>query len=274
MASRFARRQASGFLGPLLSSSLPRLCTRNGVSGNTRTSPILTQFVDSNSVKSPPSSPIQKLSFPDSFTYRFCAKFSSHLPTLPRRNPSSIHQKFLLKPKRSDLSGLSLLTNNQRAVFSSSSEQAELPSGGGGKTLSGDETKRVEIYEPRFDRSESAQANETRDAICIRMAICCCLVALVLITWLHYPLRILYVIPAVVAKQGNFVAPTKVAPPTFDDCINKLKMLGWEEDEPLYRVALAILCDPNDLYREAWMKIDPEHLQNWVEMIGKKLGFM
>ncbi|CAH9098633.1 unnamed protein product [Cuscuta epithymum] len=84
----------------------------------------------------------------------------------------------------------------------------------------------------------------------------------------------LNVIRLVASKHGKPEAPSKPEPPTFDDCMNKLKMLGWEEDDPFYGVALAIFCDPNDLYREAWMKIDANLLPNWVKMIGKKLGFM
>ncbi|CAH9128021.1 unnamed protein product [Cuscuta epithymum] len=84
----------------------------------------------------------------------------------------------------------------------------------------------------------------------------------------------LNVIRLVASKHVKPEAPLKPEPPTFDDCMNKLKMLGWEEDDPLYGVALAIFCDPNDLYREAWMKIGAELLPNWVKMIGKKLGFM
>ncbi|GJZ98283.1 hypothetical protein Tco_0670736 [Tanacetum coccineum] len=38
--------------------------------------------------------------------------------------------------------------------------------------------------------------------------------------------------------------------PTLEDCQNKLKVLGWLEDDPLYDVALAIFCEPSDRYRE------------------------
>ncbi|GKD86348.1 hypothetical protein Tco_1357502 [Tanacetum coccineum] len=44
--------------------------------------------------------------------------------------------------------------------------------------------------------------------------------------------------------------PPKSKPPTLEDCQNKFKTIGWAEDDPVYEVALAILCDPNDLYRE------------------------
>ncbi|CAH9112901.1 unnamed protein product, partial [Cuscuta epithymum] len=43
---------------------------------------------------------------------------------------------------------------------------------------------------------------------------------------------ILSAIRIVAAKQAKPESPPKVAPPTFDDCINKLKTLGWEGDDP------------------------------------------
>ncbi|PWA75043.1 hypothetical protein CTI12_AA246390 [Artemisia annua] len=42
------------------------------------------------------------------------------------------------------------------------------------------------------------------------------------------------------------------------DCQNKLKTIGWAEDDPLYEVALAIFCEPNDRYREGWMQLKAE----------------
>nr|XP_043615632.1 L10-interacting MYB domain-containing protein-like [Erigeron canadensis] len=44
--------------------------------------------------------------------------------------------------------------------------------------------------------------------------------------------------------------------PTFDDCLKKLNEIGWEDTDPLYDVALAIFCEPNDHYRQAWMKMN------------------
>ncbi|CAH9072004.1 unnamed protein product [Cuscuta epithymum] len=152
MASSFAKRKTTRFLGPLLSSSLPHLCTRNGVPGSTRISPLLTQFVDSDSVKSPPFPPIENLNFRDSFTNRFGPKFSSS---------PNIYQIFLLKPKRSDLSDLFLSTNGQRVVFSSSSGQSRCSSG---KCQTGDESKSPEICGTTFDRDESELA-ETREVV-------------------------------------------------------------------------------------------------------------
>ncbi|GKD56804.1 hypothetical protein Tco_1290191 [Tanacetum coccineum] len=44
--------------------------------------------------------------------------------------------------------------------------------------------------------------------------------------------------------------PSKPETPTLEDCQNKLKVLGWLEDDPLYDVALAIFCEPSYRYRE------------------------
>ncbi|GKB54317.1 hypothetical protein Tco_0905070 [Tanacetum coccineum] len=62
--------------------------------------------------------------------------------------------------------------------------------------------------------------------------------------------------------------------PTLEDCQSKLKVLGWLEDHPLYNVALAIFCDPNDRYKEGWMQLKRERCISWVKMIGCSKGFM
>lgn len=49
--------------------------------------------------------------------------------------------------------------------------------------------------------------------------------------------------------------PRKPEPPTLEDCQNKLKNIGWAEDDPLYEVELAIFCEPNDCYWEGWMQL-------------------
>lgn len=68
--------------------------------------------------------------------------------------------------------------------------------------------------------------------------------------------------------------PPKPEPPTLEDCQNKLKTIGWAEDDPLYEVALAIFCEPNDRYREGWMQLKAERCVGWVKMIGRSKGFM
>nr|XP_043630380.1 uncharacterized protein LOC122601704 [Erigeron canadensis] len=51
--------------------------------------------------------------------------------------------------------------------------------------------------------------------------------------------------------------------PTFDDCLKKLNEIGWEDTDPLYDVPLAIFCEPNDHYRQAWMKMNADKCANW-----------
>nr|GEY84626.1 hypothetical protein [Tanacetum cinerariifolium] len=68
--------------------------------------------------------------------------------------------------------------------------------------------------------------------------------------------------------------PPKPEPPTLEDCQNKLKTIRWAEDDPLYEVALAIFCEPNDRYREGWMQLKAERCIGWVKMIGRSKGFI
>ena len=68
--------------------------------------------------------------------------------------------------------------------------------------------------------------------------------------------------------------PPLTSTPSVEDCENKLNGLGWDEDDPLYEIALAIFCDPNDHYMEGWMKLKPQRCVNWVKMIGRSKGFM
>ena len=53
-------------------------------------------------------------------------------------------------------------------------------------------------------------------------------------------------------------SPPKPKPPSVEDCENKLNGLEWDENDPLYETVLAIFCDPNDHYREGWMKLKPK----------------
>ncbi|GJS37962.1 hypothetical protein Tco_0536344 [Tanacetum coccineum] len=59
-------------------------------------------------------------------------------------------------------------------------------------------------------------------------------------------------------NQPTSKSPPKPKPPSVEDCENSLNGLKWDEDDPLYKTALAIFCDPNDHYRECWMKLKPE----------------
>ena len=63
-------------------------------------------------------------------------------------------------------------------------------------------------------------------------------------------------------------------PPSIEDCENKLNDLEWDETDPLYETVHAIFCDPNDHYREGWMKLKPERCINWVKMIGRSKWFI
>ncbi|GJZ70206.1 Myb/SANT-like domain-containing protein [Tanacetum coccineum] len=70
--------------------------------------------------------------------------------------------------------------------------------------------------------------------------------------------EILGVLKLIAGKILESQPPSKPETPTLEDCQNKLKVLGWLEDDPLYDVALAIFCESSDRYREGWMQLKPE----------------
>ncbi|GKB15492.1 hypothetical protein Tco_0849415 [Tanacetum coccineum] len=70
--------------------------------------------------------------------------------------------------------------------------------------------------------------------------------------------EILVVLKVIANRIVEPEQPPKPEPPTLEDCQNKLKTIGWAEDDPLYEVALAIFCEPNDRYREGWMQLKAE----------------
>ncbi|GKB90813.1 Myb/SANT-like domain-containing protein [Tanacetum coccineum] len=78
----------------------------------------------------------------------------------------------------------------------------------------------------------------------------------------------------VIANKINQPGPPLTSPPSVEDCENKLNDLGWDENDQLYEIALAIFCDPNDHYKEGWMKLKLQRCVNWVKMIGRGKGFM
>lgn len=82
----------------------------------------------------------------------------------------------------------------------------------------------------------------------------------------------------IMAEKHNKPEPSSTSEksqlPTFDDCLNRLNEIGWGDNDPLYDVALAIFWEPNDHYRQAWMKMNPDKCANWVKMIGRSKGFM
>ncbi|GKA61930.1 endoglucanase 8-like protein, partial [Tanacetum coccineum] len=86
--------------------------------------------------------------------------------------------------------------------------------------------------------------------------------------------EILGVLKGIAGKIIEPEQPPKPEPPTLEDCQNKLKTIGWAEDDPLYEVALAIFCEPNDRYMEGWMQLKVERCTGWVKMIRRSKGFM
>ncbi|PWA48041.1 hypothetical protein CTI12_AA494480 [Artemisia annua] len=72
----------------------------------------------------------------------------------------------------------------------------------------------------------------------------------------------------------RIIEPEQPPKPTLKDCQNKLKTIGWADDDPLYEVALAIFCEPNDRYREGWMQLKAERCVGWVKMIERSKGFI
>nr|XP_043610822.1 L10-interacting MYB domain-containing protein-like isoform X1 [Erigeron canadensis] len=58
--------------------------------------------------------------------------------------------------------------------------------------------------------------------------------------------------------------------PTFKDCRDKLQELGWGAKNPLHKMALVIFCE-SATYREAWMQLQLDEVEDWVSIIGRKL---
>ncbi|KAJ9546352.1 hypothetical protein OSB04_018895 [Centaurea solstitialis] len=59
---------------------------------------------------------------------------------------------------------------------------------------------------------------------------------------------------------------------SYEACLKKLDDLGWEKDDPLYGIAIALLTDNGN--REAWMTIPEATAKVWVKAVGKKDGYM
>ncbi|GJZ16219.1 hypothetical protein Tco_0551896 [Tanacetum coccineum] len=57
-------------------------------------------------------------------------------------------------------------------------------------------------------------------------------------------IEILVVLKVIANRIVEPEQPPKPEPPTLEDYQNKLKTIGWAEDDPLYEVALAIFCEP------------------------------
>ncbi|XP_071690673.1 uncharacterized protein [Rutidosis leptorrhynchoides] len=58
--------------------------------------------------------------------------------------------------------------------------------------------------------------------------------------------------------------------PSFKDCRDKLCSLGWGAKNPLHKMALVIFCE-SATYREAWMQLQADEVEDWVRMVGHKL---
>ncbi|KVH96290.1 hypothetical protein Ccrd_001625 [Cynara cardunculus var. scolymus] len=80
--------------------------------------------------------------------------------------------------------------------------------------------------------------------------------------------RILNILKALIAILGN---RNRVEPPTYNACLQRLYELGWAKDDPLFRIAMALLSDKDN--REAWMTIPPEFAVDWVKTVGDKQGY-
>lgn len=61
--------------------------------------------------------------------------------------------------------------------------------------------------------------------------------------------------------------------PSFKDCQDKLRSLGWGAKNPLHKMALVIFCE-SATYREAWLHLQADEVEDWVRMIGHKLGLV
>lgn len=80
--------------------------------------------------------------------------------------------------------------------------------------------------------------------------------------------EMLNVLKALVVILGNH---NRVEAPTYSACLQKLYELGWAKDDPLFRIAMALLSDKDN--REAWMTIPPEFAVDWVKTVGDKQGY-
>ncbi|XP_071720855.1 uncharacterized protein [Rutidosis leptorrhynchoides] len=58
--------------------------------------------------------------------------------------------------------------------------------------------------------------------------------------------------------------------PSFKDCRDKLCSLGWGAKNPLHKMALVIFCE-SATYRDAWMQLEDDEVEDWVRMVGHKL---
>ncbi|KAL6577298.1 hypothetical protein OROMI_011574 [Orobanche minor] len=77
--------------------------------------------------------------------------------------------------------------------------------------------------------------------------------------------KLIHFLDSMSSRYGN---PELVS---YDSCLKKLNDLGWERDDPLYRIAFSLLTDTRN--REAWMTIPGEIAKDWVKTVGAKQGY-
>lgn len=61
--------------------------------------------------------------------------------------------------------------------------------------------------------------------------------------------------------------------PSVQECKDKLNDLGWGAQNSLHKMALGIFCESAS-YREAWMILEEDEIENWVLMVARKLGYI
>lgn len=61
--------------------------------------------------------------------------------------------------------------------------------------------------------------------------------------------------------------------PSVQECKDKLHDLGWGAQNSLHKMALGIFCESAS-YREAWMILEEDEIENWVLMVARKLGYI
>lgn len=61
--------------------------------------------------------------------------------------------------------------------------------------------------------------------------------------------------------------------PSVQECKEKLNALGWGAQNALHKMALGIFCESAS-YREAWMLLEEDEIENWVLMVARKLGYI
>ncbi|KAI3734087.1 hypothetical protein L6452_13548 [Arctium lappa] len=69
---------------------------------------------------------------------------------------------------------------------------------------------------------------------------------------------IMIVLKSLVGKHEN---PEMLEIPSYNACLQKLNELGWAKEDPLFRIAMALLGDKDN--REAWMTIPTEFAKEW-----------